>query len=267
MMVAMKIIDTHCHLDFEVFDADREQVLQDARNVGLAGIVVPGTHQQGWENLLSVCAAHEALYPAIGLHPMFLEQHKESDLGLLEKMIDQTINDHFGPIAIGEIGLDARDSALDMDKQLFYFEQQLCIAKDKELPVILHILKTHGQALSLLKKYPVCGGTVHAFNGSLQQAEQYIELGFKLGFGGMLTYERSSKLRKLAAALPIESIVLETDAPDMTVSQYQYERNSPVYLPYCLQALAEVRNETPEVIAAQTTENAISIFKLDNYGQ
>ncbi len=262
MMVLMEIIDTHCHLDFEVFDTDRKQVLQDARDVGLTGIVVPGTHQQGWQNLLSVCAAHEVLYPAIGLHPIFLEQHQESDLSLLEQMIDQTINDHSGLVAIGEIGLDARDSVLDMDKQLFYFEQQLCIAREKELPVILHILKTHEQALSLLKKYPVCGGTAHAFNGSLQQAEQYIELGFKLGFGGMLTYERSSKLRKLAAELPLESIVLETDAPDMTVFQHQYQRNSPVYLPYCLQALAEVRNEAPEVIAEQTTLNAKCVFNI-----
>jgi TatD DNase family protein len=258
MMLVMEIIDTHCHLDFEIFDADREQILQDARDVGLIGIVVPGTHQQGWENLLSVCAAHDALYPAIGLHPMFLKQHKESDLGLLEQTIEQT-----RPIAIGEIGLDARDSELDMDKQLFYFKQQLCVAQEKELPVILHILKAHDQALKILGNNPVCGGTVHAFNGSLQQAEQYIGLGFKLGFGGMLTYERSSKLRKLAAELPLESIVLETDAPDMTVSQYQYERNSPVYLPYCLQALSEVRNEAPEVIAAQTTENAKSILKID----
>jgi TatD DNase family protein len=258
MMLVMEIIDTHCHLDFEIFDADREQILQDARDVGLIGIVVPGTHQQGWENLLSVCATHDALYPAIGLHPMFLKQHKESDLGLLEQTIEQT-----RPIAIGEIGLDARDSELDMDKQLFYFKQQLCVAQEKELPVILHILKAHDQALKILGNNPVCGGTVHAFNGSLQQAEQYIGLGFKLGFGGMLTYERSSKLRKLAAELPLESIVLKTDAPDMTVSQYQYERNSPVYLPYCLQALSEVRNEAPEVIAAQTTENAKSILKID----
>ena len=114
------------------------------------------------------------------------------------------------------------------------------------------------------RNHHVCGGTAHAFNGSLQQAEQYIELGFKLGFGGMLTYERSSKLRKLASELPLESIILETDAPDMTVFQHQYQRNSPVYLPYCLQALAEVRNEAPEVIAKQTTKNAISIFNLEN---
>lgn len=258
MMLVMEIIDTHCHLDFEIFDADREQVLRDARDVGLIGIVVPGTHQQGWENLLSVCAAHDALYPAIGLHPMFLEQHQESDIEKLEYAINDS-----KPYAIGEIGLDYRDSVVDEGQQTFYFEQQVLLARKKELPVILHILKAHDQALKILRNNPVCGGTVHAFNGSLQQAEQYIELGFKLGFGGMLTYERSSKLRKLAAELPIESIVLETDAPDMTVFQYQYQRNSPVYLPYCLQALAEVRNEAPDVIAAQTTENAISVFRLD----
>jgi len=255
----MKLIDTHCHLDFEVFNADRDHVLQEARDVGLIGIVVPGTHQQGWENLLSVCAAHDALYPVIGLHPMFLEQHQESDIEKLEYAINDS-----KPYAIGEIGLDYRDSVGDEGQQTFYFEQQVLLAQKKELPVILHILKAHDQALKILRNNPVCGGTVHAFNGSLQQAEQYIELGFKLGFGGMLTYERSSKLRKLATELPLESIVLETDAPDVTVFQHQYERNSPVYLPYCLQALAEVRNETPEVIAAQTTENAISIFKLDN---
>ncbi|RKZ67395.1 MAG: TatD family deoxyribonuclease [Gammaproteobacteria bacterium] len=254
----MKLIDTHCHLDFEVFNDDREQVLQEAGDVGLIGIVVPGTHQQGWKNLLSVCAAHDALYPAIGLHPMFLEQHQESDIEKLEYAINDS-----KPYAIGEIGLDYRDSVGDEGQQVFYFEQQVLLARKKELPVILHILKAHDQALKILRNSPVCGGTVHAFNGSLQQAEQYIELGFKLGFGGMLTYERSSKLRKLAADLPLESIVLETDAPDMTVFQHQYQRNSPVYLPYCLQALAGLRNETPDVIAAQTTENAISVFKLD----
>lgn len=257
MMVVMEIIDTHCHLDFEVFDADREQVLQDARDVGLTSIVVPGTHQQGWQYLLSVCAAHEVLYPAIGLHPMFLEQHQESDIDKLEHSID-----HSKPVAIGEIGLDYRNSERDEEQQIFYLEQQVLLARKKELPVILHILKAHDQALKIFRNNPVCGGTVHAFNGSLQQAEQYIELGFKLGFGGMLTYERSSKLRKLAAELPLESIVLETDAPDMTVFQHQYQRNSPVYLPYCLQALAEVRNEPPEVIAEQTTFNAKNVFNI-----
>ena len=256
-MVFMEMIDTHCHLDFEVFKDDRELVLRESRTAGLVGIVVPATHQQGWQNLLSVCAAHEELHSALGLHPMFVEQHNGSDITLLEQLIDQS-----KPVAIGEIGLDYRKAELDIHKQLFYFEQQLLLAKKKELPVILHVLKAHDQVLSLLKKYPVAGGSVHAFNGSLQQAKQYIELGFKLGFGGMLTYERSTKLRKLVADLPLESIVLETDAPDMTVSQHQYQRNSPAYLPYCLDALAQARDEVPEVIAAQTTENALTVFYL-----
>jgi TatD DNase family protein len=262
MMVSMQMIDTHCHLDFEVFNTDREQVLQEAYDVGLIGIVVPATHQQGWKNLLSICAIHEALYPALGLHPMFVQYHLESHIEKLEQEINYS-----KPVAIGEIGLDFRNSVSDQDQQIFYFEQQVLLARKKELPVILHILKGHDQALKFLRKNPVCGGTVHAFNGSLKQAEQYIELGFKLGFGGMLTYERSSKLRKLAAELPLESIVLETDAPDMTVSQYQYERNSPVYLQYCLKALAEVRKEASEVIAEQTTRNAISVFNLDKLQQ
>ncbi len=262
MMMVVEIIDTHCHLDFEAFNADREQVLLEAGEVGLIAIVVPGTHQQGWENLLSVCATHDVLYPAIGLHPMFLEHHMESDIEKLEQVINRS-----APFAIGEIGLDYRNPVGNEDQQAFYFEQQVILAREKELPVILHVLKAHDQALKILGNHPVCGGTVHAFNGSLQQAGQYIELGFKLGFGGMLTYERSSKLRRLAAKLPLESIVLETDAPDMTVFQHQYERNSPVYLLYCLQALAEVRNEAADIVAAQTTENAVTVFRLDKHRQ
>ncbi|MFT5426790.1 MAG: TatD DNase family protein [Gammaproteobacteria bacterium] len=262
MMVTMELIDTHCHLDFQVFNDDRQQVMHDARDAGLIGIVVPATHREGWLNLLSICEADPELHPALGLHPMFIEQHNESDLGQLGKLIDQLITNQVRPIAIGEIGLDYRNTDLNSDQQVYYFEQQLLLAQKKELPVILHILKAHDQALKILGKNPVCGGTVHAFNGSLQQAERYIELGFKLGFGGMLTYERSNKLRKLAAELPLASIVLETDAPDMTVFQYQYQRNSPAYLPYCLQALAEVRNEKIEVIATQTTRNARQVFSL-----
>ena len=128
--------------------------------------------------------------------------------------------------------------------------------------MILHVRKAHDQVLATLKRIRVCGGTAHAFNGSLQQAAQYRELGFRLGFGGMLTFERSTRLRALARALPLESIVLETDAPDMTVAQHHGERNSPEYLPYCLAALAAVRDEAAAVIAQQTTRNAREVFGL-----
>ena len=131
--------------------------------------------------------------------------------------------------------------------------------------VILHVRKAHDEVLSSLRRIRVNGGTAHAFNGSLQQAQQYLELGFKLGFGGMLTYERSSKIRGLARQLPIEAIVLETDAPDMTVSAHHGERNSPEYLPDCLRSLAEVRDESVEYLAGQTTRNACNALHLDEY--
>jgi TatD DNase family protein len=152
---------------------------------------------------------------------------------------------------------------LDRQRQQRLFEAQLQVARDANLPVILHVRKAHDQVLATLKRLRVRGGIAHAFNGSLQQAQQYIDLGFKLGFGGMLTYERSNKLRALARELPLEALVLETDAPDLTVAAHHGERNSPEYLPDCLRALAEVRNADPEEVAHATSRNAEQVLNLD----
>jgi len=156
-------------------------------------------------------------------------------------------------------------AGLDRKRQQALFEAQLECARNAGLPVILHVRKAHEQVLATLKRIRVCGGTAHAFNGSLQQPQQYIELRFRLGFGGRLTYERSSRLRNLARAVPLEAIVLETDAPDMTVAQHQGERNSPEYLIYCLQALAEVRDESLDTVAEVTTRNAREVLGLEDW--
>ena len=253
----MELIDTHCHLDLPAFDADRASVLQRCRDSGVNRIVVPGVQASGWENLLRFCSAETNLYPALGLHPVYLEQHGEEDIKTLESQLEE-----HRPVAIGEIGLDYYLKDLDQKRQQDLLEAQLEIARAADLPVILHVRKAHERMLSTLKRIRVRGGIAHAFNGSLQQAAQYIELGFKLGFGGMLTFERSSKLRALAKALPLESIVLETDAPDMSVAQHRGERNSPEYLPFCLAALAEVRQADPQTIARQTTVNARGVLAL-----
>jgi len=253
----MEIIDTHCHLDLPAFDADRRAVLLAARANGLTGIVVPGVLAGKWDSLWRCCAAEPDLYPALGLHPVYLEHHRDADLKELEARIAQQ-----RPVAVGEIGLDYFVAGLDRDRQLALFEAQLEIARNADLPVILHVRKAHDAVLSALKRIPVRGGIAHAYNGSLQQAAVYEQLGFKLGFGGMLTYTRSSKLRALAAALPVDSLVLETDAPDLTVVQHRGERNSPEYLPYCLAALAEVRAESPDELARQTTANARAVLGL-----
>ena len=253
----MELIDSHCHIDLPAFDADRAAVLQRSRGAGVTGIVVPGVQATGWEALQSLCVRTTGLYPAFGLHPVFLEQHADSDVAALAAALER-----YRPVAVGEIGLDFHVSGIDHDRQQTLFESQLEIARSADLPVILHVRKAHDPALAILKRIRVRGGIVHAFNGSLQQAQQYLELGFSFGFGGMLTFVRSSKLRALARDLPLESIVLETDAPDMTVMQHRGERNSPEYLPFCLAALAEVRDSSPAMIARRTTQNVRELLNL-----
>ena len=256
----MELIDSHCHLDVSDFDADRQAVLQRARHNGVDGIVVPGIDAAGWEPLWQLCCSEPGLYPAFGLHPVFQQQHTTNDLSALQALLHGQ-----RPVAVGEIGLDFHVEGLDRAAQQSLFETQLVLARDAGLPVILHVRKSHDQVLATLKRVRVCGGICHAFNGSLQQASLYNDLGFMFGFGGMLTYERSTRLRALAKALPLDSLVLETDAPDMTVAQHHGERNSPEYLPYCLAALAEVRDESAEELARITTANAREVLKLADW--
>ena len=256
----MELIDTHCHLDVAEFDADRAAVAERAWRAGVSALVVPAIHAAGWPGLLALCAGSSGaprLHPALGLHPVYLEQHQASDLVALERAVAE-----HRPVAVGEIGLDFYVSDLDPERQQRLFEAQFAIARDAGLPVLLHVRKAHDQVLATLKRLRLRGGIAHAFNGSLQQAQTYADLGFRLGFGGMLSFQRSTRLRRLAAQLPLESMVLETDAPDMTVAAHQGERNSPEYLPDVLAALAEVRGADPAEIAAQTTANARQVLSL-----
>lgn len=253
----MHLIDTHCHLDVEEFDSDRDVVLEHCRRAGIKEIVVPAIHAAGWHKLLQLCRQEVGLYPALGLHPVYIESHQDADLRALEKKLHTE-----KPVAVGEIGLDYFLTELDRAKQQTIFESQLQLARDVGLPVLLHVRKSHDQVLATLRRIRVKGGIAHAFNGSLQQAQQYIDLGFKLGFGGTLTYPRSNKIRQLAQTLPLEAIVLETDAPDMVVSQHRGERNSPEYLTHVLAALAELRQMDPESVAQQTTANAHTLLGI-----
>lgn len=253
----MSLIDTHCHLDLADFDPDRAQVLAQARAAGVGAIVVPGVDAAGWDRLLSICQAESDLHPALGLHPVYLERHKDDDLAALEARLADS-----RPVAVGEIGLDFHDKAADRAGQMRLCQAQLRIAAAARLPVLLHVRKGHDEMLRLLRETPVVGGIAHAFNGSQQQAEQYLSLGFCLGFGGMLTFERSTRLRNLARSLPLEAIVLETDAPDLTVASHRYQRNSPAYLPEVLESLAAVRDEAPPTLVAETSANARRVLGL-----
>lgn len=254
----MELIDSHCHIDIAAFDEDRGEVLSRCREQGIKRMIVPAIDVAGWDKLLLLCEKEQGLYPALGLHPVFLEQHQPGDITKLEEKLATT-----NVVAVGEIGLDFYIKELDREKQKQLFEAQLAVAVNLDLPVILHVRKAHNEILTSLKKYNVKGGVSHAFNGSLQEAQQYIDMGFKLGFGGTMTYEGSHKIHQLAKDLPLEAIVLETDAPDMVVASHRGERNSPEYIIESLHALSRLRDEDVETIATQTTANACDVFGLN----
>ena len=254
----VKIIDSHCHLDFPAFDRDRDAVLDACRRAGIELVVVPGVKAASWDRLLEVTGAHDAMMiPALGLHPMFLDSHGDDDLDRLRRYIAR-----HRPYAVGEVGLDYHLRDLDRGRQCFFFEAQLEIAGQSGLPVILHVRKAHDEVLGFLRRARVPGGIVHAFNGSLQQAGQYLDLGFKLGFGGAVTYPRAKRLRRLAQQLPLHAIVLETDAPDMAPASRRGRRNSPACLPEVLDTLTGLRRESRVVIAEQTRRNTHRVFGL-----
>ncbi len=255
----MKLIDTHCHIDSREFDADRERVLTSALEHNVEKIIVPAVTKNRWQGLLSVCEYSDFLYPALGLHPVYIAQHNASDLDELERQLEK-----IPVIAIGEIGLDYYIKDIDKSAQRKLLDSQLSIARQYRLPVILHCRKAYDDLITQIATHQLKGGIAHAFNGSIQHAYKLIDMGFKLGFGGMLTYQHSRKLRNLARNLPLSSIVLETDAPDLTVSQYRGQRNSPEYLPFVLQALASIRVESIEELAFSTYHTSLNVFNIKN---
>jgi len=261
-MTSPPLIDTHCHIDFEAFDHDRESVLERALNASVHDIIVPGVAKSSWLRTISVCSEYPQCHLALGLHPIFIDEHQPQHLSLLNKLVPE-----HKPIAIGEIGLDYFLKTLDKEKQRAFFRKQLVLAEKHQLPVIVHNRKAHDDAIAILREIGGHGGIIHAFNGSIQQAEKYIEMGFLLGFGGMLTYARSSKLRRLVRTLPVDRIVLETDSPDMTVAQHRGKRNKPEYIPLILQAMADIKNMTAPEVARITTQNVQSIWPQMRVGR
>ena len=210
----MELIDTHCHLDIQEFSSDFETLLAGARKKGVAGIVLPGVDREGWNRMVHLSKNEKGLFAAPGLHPMYLARHRRHDLEELARLTArETI------FAIGEIGLDYYIEDCDRAAQQELFEQQLQIAEKAHLPVLLHVRKAHDRVLATLRARRFSrGGVVHAFSGSFQQAGEYIKLGFGISLCGTLTYDRARKTRDIAAALPQQAIVLETDSPDIPLA-------------------------------------------------
>jgi TatD DNase family protein len=254
---APPLVDSHSHIDVDAFDADRGAVLARARAAGVMRQLVPAVDAASWPRLRDVCAAERGLFPAYGLHPTFLAAHRPQHLAQLREWIEKE-----RPLAVGECGLDHFLEGLDRTAQASYFEAQLQVARDFDLPVIVHARRAVEDVLLAIRKVGGLRGVVHSFSGSLQQARQLWEHGFLLGLGGPVTYARARRLRRLAAGMPLEFLLLETDAPDQPDCHTQGQRNEPARLAIVLEAIARLRDQPPEDIAAATTANAERLFNL-----
>ncbi len=245
------LIDTHCHLDAAEFDGDRAVVLDDARRAGVGAFLVPAVGAANFDAVAALSADNPDCRHAFGIHPMYVGQAQATDLDSLRQRLAAG-----GAVAVGEIGLDGFVPDGDMPLQLHYFEAQLRLARDFDLPVVLHIRRAQDAVLKQLRRFRPRGGIAHAFNGSRQQAEAFISLGFHLGFGGAMTYTGSTRIRELAASLPIEHLVLETDAPDIPPAWGAGKRNTPANLRRFAEVLAVLRGMEVEALIAATGRNA-----------
>lgn len=256
----MRLIDTHTHLDFPDFDTDRDAVLARSRALGVQRMVVLGVYQANWQRLWHLVEANEGLYAAFGLHPVYLNEHQPQHLDELRDWLSRLAGQP-KLCAVGEFGLDYYLENLDRQRQQAVFEAQLGLAAEFELPALLHVRRAHAATIATLKRFRLKrGGIIHAFAGSQEEAREYIKLGFRLGLGGAATWPQANRLRQVVAGLPLDAIVLETDAPDMAPAMHPYQRNSPEYLADICAELAALRGVSAEELAAASSRNADELF-------
>ncbi|HBM0958846.1 TatD family hydrolase [Enterobacter roggenkampii] len=255
-----RFVDTHCHFDFPPFTGDEERSIAKAAEAGVQAIIVPSVEAAYFSRVLDLSTHHPALYAALGLHPIVIERHRDEDIERLDQIV-QTAGDKL--VAIGEIGLDLYREEPHFERQQTILDAQLRLAKRHDLPVILHSRRTHDKLAMHLKRIDLPRkGVVHGFSGSLQQAQRFIELGYKIGVGGTITYPRASKTRDVMAQLPLSALLLETDAPDMPLNGFQGQPNRPEQAARVFATLCELRKEAEEAIASALLENTRSVFGI-----
>jgi TatD DNase family protein len=259
-------IDTHCHLDAPEFAANFPAVIDDALQNNVQAILLPAVRAADCQQVRAMANQYGSQLPGLvytlGIHPLYTNQAQKSDVQVIEQQISQSLPDpRF--VGIGEIGLDYFVEDLDLRCQDYFFNAQLDLAEQFQLPVILHVRRSQDAILKALRCRKIPGGIAHAFNGSMQQAEQFIGLGFKLGFGGAATYERALQIRRLLKELPLDSIVTETDAPDIPPAWLRAEGiafNEPAFLPRIAQELATIRGIDKAVFADAVWRNAMQVL-------
>ncbi len=255
-----KLFDTHCHFDLPELAAEQVNHWQQAQQVGVAALLIPAVAQAAWANLLKLRCEQPDWHIALGIHPWWADKHNLNAVPALERLLQQQSAQI---CAVGEIGLDFAIDATSFDIQQQLFSAQLALAKKYHKPVILHHRKSQPQLLAELKRRQFSeGGILHAFSGSQQQAMAFVDLGFKLGIGGTITYERAEKTRKTVQKLPLSCFVLETDAPAMPLAGCQGQINTPAQLHRVFAAFCQLRPEPPAQLAVALWHNSIAVLRL-----
>ncbi|HWS40052.1 MAG TPA: TatD family hydrolase [Arenimonas sp.] len=251
----MQLIDSHCHLDVSEFALDLPETLMRAQQAGVSAFVVPAIDFESWSNLSVFSHKHTELKPAYGLHPMFLDHFQPSHLTALPEWLEKS-----ECVAVGECGLDFFIADFDAPLQERIFIEHIVLAKQFQKPLIIHARKSTERVIQLLKQFGPVSGVIHSYSGSLEQAQLLIKMGFLLGIGGPITYPRSNRIRALVQEIPLDFLLIETDAPDQPLYGEQGRRNEPMHLAKIAQAIADVKNISIETVAEQTTMNAQRLF-------
>ncbi|MGE6179597.1 TatD family hydrolase [Aeromonas salmonicida] len=256
----MQLIDTHCHLDFPVFDPDRAALLAECRQLGVGEYIIPAVGEENWARVMALSEQHAGIAYGLGIHPWYVGAQTPGALTRLQGLLAAR---PCGLVAVGECGLDLR-SHVPQEGQLELFEAQIRLAMDHELPLIVHSVRANDTVAKILRRFkPARGGVIHAFSGSLQQGQAFWQLGFRLGVGGVISFDRANKTREAIRDLPLEALLLETDAPDMPLQGQQGRPNTPANLPKIAQLLAELRQQPLSHVASVLHESTLRAFQIE----
>lgn len=251
------LVDTHAHLDDGSFDDDRPDMFERAAVAGVRRWIVPATDRGNWQAIERLCKSREGVFPAYGLHPLWTASHVDAHLDELPSWLDG-----HAAVAVGEIGLDFYVEGLDATRQREVFVRQLHVAKEHDLPVIVHARRAFEETIHTLRRVGGLRGVIHSYSGSEEQARQLFDLGFHIGIGGPVTYDRAQRIRRVVASMPLDRLLLETDSPDQPCAHHRGERNEPAFMVDVLETVAALRNTTIDDVAEITTRNAEALFSL-----
>lgn len=252
------LIDSHCHLDFSAFSDDLDAVLNNAEAAKIDQFIVPAVARNNWQSVRALSQKHQQIKAAYGLHPCFVKEHQLQDLTAL----DQWLEDH-PVVAVGECGLDFRPTQTDKKLQQQLFEGQIDLAKKHQLPIIIHAVRAVTAVIESLRVFPGVTGVLHSYSGSKEQAQQLLDMGFYFGFGGPVTWDNARKVKAVVEYLPLDAIVVESDAPDQPPERYRGQRNEPAWITEAVQTIADLQGVSAICVADATRANTINLFGLE----